>query len=119
MRTISKLLLIAIAALGLSKILPGVHAEGLVAALFFAITLAVLNITVKPILKFFTLPISCLTFGAFLLVINTLMIKLADWWVTGFKVEGWMWAFILSVALSLSTYIIEYVLDNVFGKKDD
>jgi len=101
MNIIIRLLLSAIAILICSYILPGAHVDGFVIAIVVAGVLAILNIMVKPVLVILTIPITIVTLGLFLLVINTIVILLADWLVPGFQVDGFWWAFVFSLLLSL------------------
>ncbi len=59
-----------------------------------ALVLAVLNAFIKPILVFLTIPITPITLGLFLLVINAIIVKLTDYFVAGFSVDGWVSAII-------------------------
>ena len=102
MKFIIRLLITAAVAYGLSIILtPHVRINSFVTALIFAFVLAILNAIVKPILIILTLPITVLTLGIFLLVINVLMILLADKFVSGIHIEGFLWAFIFGLLLSI------------------
>jgi putative membrane protein len=101
MRFIIRLLITAAVAYGLSMILsPHVRINSYTTALIFVLILGVLNAIVKPILIILTLPITILTLGIFLLVINVLMVLLAGKFVSGFHVEGFLWAFIFGILLS-------------------
>ncbi len=86
----------------LAYVLPGVSVAGYFAALGAAIVIGLANATVKPLLIVLTLPITILTLGLFLLVINALVILLAAWIVPGFDVSGFWWALLFSVILSLA-----------------
>ena len=103
MNLIIRLLITAVVAFLLTKILPGVHFEGFSAAIIFAIVLGLLNLFVKPILSLFGLPLTIITLGLFALVINALIILLADYFIDSMVVDGFWWAFIFSIALSLIT----------------
>ncbi|MEO6288733.1 MAG: phage holin family protein, partial [Ginsengibacter sp.] len=104
MKFIIRLVITAAVAYGLSMILtPHVRIDSFVTALIFAFVLALLNAIVKPILVILTLPITILTLGIFLLVINVLMILLADKFVSGIYIEGFLWAFIFGLLLSVIT----------------
>lgn len=70
-------------------------------ALIVALVLAVFNATLKPLLVLFTLPVTLLTFGLFLFVINALIILLASELVGGFHVANFWWALLFSLVLSL------------------
>ncbi len=110
MKTIIKLLITAVVAFLLSRILNGVHVADFTSAVIFAIVLGLLNLIVRPILSLFSLPITILTLGLFSLVINAVIILLAAHFTTGIKVDGFWWAFIFSIALSIITSILEGIL---------
>ncbi len=101
MKLIIKLLLTALAVVVLAKILPGVHVEGYGSAIIVAIVIALLRLFVKPILVILTLPITIVTFGLFLLIINAIIILLAGYFVGGFTVTTIWWALLFSLLLSL------------------
>jgi putative membrane protein len=94
-------ILSAFVLLAVSQFVPGFHVPGLGSALIAALVIGLLNGTLGLLLKIVTFPITVLTLGLFLLVINALMIKLAAHLVTGFHVTGWIPALIGAVALSL------------------
>jgi putative membrane protein len=100
-------LLYAIALLVVSKIVPGFHVAGLAPALIAALVIGLLNATLGLVLKIITFPISILTLGLFLLVINGLMIQLAASVVPGFKVHGFGPAFWGAVVLALLGMVIK------------
>lgn len=110
MKFLLKLILSALAVLLLAEILPGAQVDSYVSALIVAVVLAVLNTIVKPILVFLTLPATIVTLGLFLLVINAAMILLADYFIDGFTVSGWIWALIFSVLLSIFQSILHSIL---------
>ena len=107
MNIISRILITAVVAFGLSYILQsGIHIDTFWTALIFAVVLAIFNAFIKPILIILTFPITLFTFGLFLLVINALMILLASKFVTGFKVDGFWWALLFSLLLSILTSLL-------------
>lgn len=79
----------------------GVHIDSFVTALIIAVVLGIINAILKPILILLTLPINILTLGLFTLVINAALILLTTILINGFKVDGFWWALIFSVVLSL------------------
>lgn len=91
----------AISVLIVQYILPGVQVDDFLTAVVVAALIALLNITVKPILIFLTIPITLLTLGLFLLVINAILILLAAEIVPGFNIDGFWWAVLFSFLLSL------------------
>lgn len=106
MKLILKLLLTALAVVILAKILPGVAVEGYGSAIIVAIVIALLRLLVKPILVLLTLPITVVTFGLFLLIINAIIILMADYFVGGFEVASIWWALLFSLLLSLFQSIL-------------
>ena len=110
MKTIIKLLITALVAYLLPRILSGVQVADFTSAIIFAIVLGLLNLIVKPILQLFSLPITIITLGLFSLVINAIIILLAAHFTKGINVDGFWWAFIFSIALSIITSILESIL---------
>lgn len=82
-------------------LLTGVEIKNFLTALGVAILLGLVNTFVKPILVFLTFPITILTFGLFILVINALMLMLVDAMVDGLKIKHFGWAFLFSLLLSI------------------
>jgi putative membrane protein len=108
MNFIIKLFLNAIAVVLTAYILPGVHLESFWYAVLLAALLSVLNVSIKPLLVFLTIPATILSLGLFLLVINAFIILIADWIITdGFNVDGFWWALAFSIVLSLINGIFD------------
>ena len=82
-------------------ILPGISVPDFLTAIVIAALLALLNLTIKPILIFLTIPITIFTLGLFLLVINAVIVLIAAEIVPGFIVDGFWWAVLFSLILSL------------------
>ena len=106
MKFILRLLLSALAVVLLSNILPGVHVATFGIAVIVALVLSLLNFLVKPLLIILTLPVTIISFGLFLLVINALIILMASGLVSGFTVDGFWWALLFSLLLSLVQSIL-------------
>ncbi len=100
MRLILRILLTALAVIILAYILPGVGVESYVTAIIVAVVLGLLNFIVKPLLILLTLPVTILTLGLFLLIINALIILIADGLIDGFSVANIWWALLFSLLLS-------------------
>jgi len=96
-----RFLLSGLAVLLTAYLLPGVHVEHYGYALLVAAVLSLANVFVKPILVIFTIPITVVTLGLFLLVINAVIILLVDYLVSGFTVSGFWWALAFSLILSI------------------
>ena len=94
--------LMAGAMLLLSRYLPGFHVAGWKAALWAALWLALFNTLLKPVLFVLTLPLTILTLGLFLVVLNALMLWLTAWFVRGFEIPGGIGTTVLaSIVLSV------------------
>ena len=109
MRLLLHWVLSAIALLIISRIVPGFHVMGLWPALIAALVIGLLNATVGLFLKIITFPLSILTLGLFLLVINGLMILLASHFVREFQVYGFIPAFWGAVVLALLGMVIRAI----------
>ncbi len=106
MKLILRILLSALAVIVLSKVLPNVSVDTYLTAIIVAIVLSLLNFIVKPILVILTLPVTIITFGLFLLIINAIIILLADKLIDGFTVDGIWWALLFSLLLSFLQSIL-------------
>jgi putative membrane protein len=113
MNFLIRIVISALVAFGLAYLLDGVHIDQFTTALLLALVLAVLNAIVKPLLVILTLPITIITLGLFLLVINAAIILVGDYFLDGFKVDGFWWALLFSILLSVVSSILYSV-----GKKD-
>lgn len=92
-----------------AQLLPGVHVASFTSALVTAVVLGIINAIIKPILIILTLPINILTLGLFTFVINALLILLASKIVPGFTVDGFGWAFLFSILLSLINFFLHRI----------
>jgi len=106
MKFIMRIIVTSIIAFGLSYILKGIKIDSFWTAIILAVVLAVLNALLKPILIILTLPITVLTLGLFLFVINAGIILLADKFIDGFTVDGFWWALLFSLLLSIVTAVL-------------
>jgi len=122
MKFIAKLFVSTLAVLITTWFLPGVTISGesdsekFLTGLMVAVALAFLNAVLKPVLAFLTIPITVLTLGLFYLVLNAVIILLADKLVADFHVKGFFTALLFSIILTLVTSILEAVLGT--NKKD-
>lgn len=110
MRFILRLLITAFAALLAAYFLEGVHMADFEKALIVALVLSLLNTFLKPVLVALTIPVTILTLGLFLLVINAAIVKLADYLIDGFAVRGWLTALLFSLIVSVVSFIGEKLL---------
>lgn len=111
MNFIIRLLITAISAFLLSKILSGVYFDSFGSTIIFAILLGILNIFVKPILSILSLPITIITLGLFSFVINALMILLTDYFMSSMAVDGFLWALLFSILLSIVTSAFSIIFE--------
>src|SRR5690606_12641065 len=101
MNWIIRLLLNGLAVVLSAYLLPGVEVDSYGSALLVALILAIVNVIVKPILVILTIPITILTLGLFRLVINAALILFVDNLVSSFEVNGFWWALLFSLILSI------------------
>lgn len=106
MNLLIRLLITAVSAYVLQMILSGVHIEGFGTAIIFAIVLGIVNLIFKPIMQILGFPLTVLTLGLFALVINALVIMIVDYFVDGMTIDGFGWAFVFSILLSIITSVI-------------
>lgn len=101
-----RLLLSSVSVFLAAYLLPGIHIENFLTAIIVALVIAFLNSLVKPLFVILTIPITVLTFGFFLLVINAIIILLTEWIVSGLVIDGFWWAFLFSIVLSIISYLL-------------
>lgn len=102
----------ALAIFGAAYLLPGIQLEGFMAALILALVLGIINTLIKPIIWLLTLPINLITLGLFSLVINALMVMLADHWVTGFSASNFWWALLFSCVVSVFSTLLNSIFNS-------
>lgn len=107
MKIILKILVSSLAVFFAAYILPGVYLNGFPTAVLVAVVLGLLNAFVKPLLVLLTIPVTIISFGLFLLVINAFMIMIVDNVLDGFSVNGFMSALFFSIIVSLVTAFLE------------
>jgi len=106
---ILKLLVTSLAVFFGAYILDGVYLDGFPTAILVALVIGFLNAFLRPILIILTIPITLLTFGLFLLVINAAIILLADYALSGFTIDTFFTAVIFSILVSVITWILEAI----------
>ncbi|MGO4904566.1 phage holin family protein [Flavobacterium sp. W20_MBD1_R3] len=111
MNLLIKILITSGLVLLISNFMPGVRVDGFATALIVAVVLGLLNIFIKPILVILTLPVTILTLGLFLLVINAVIILLCSKMVDGFRVDTFWTALFFSVILS----VLQSVMNGILG----
>jgi putative membrane protein len=113
MKLILKIVVSAVAILITTGLLEdyGVYVKDFITSLKVAVVLGLLNTFIKPIFKLLTFPITLMTFGLSLLVINTIVIMMADYYVADFQISN----FIVAFAFGLIVSVVTYVLELIFG----
>lgn len=112
-KLIVKWLLYAGALMLVAHLVPGIAVTSFSSALIAAVVIGLLNTLVRPVLVLLTLPVTIITLGLFLLVINALMFWLAGSILSGFMVGGFMAALMGAVVYSLVTLVADAVLERV------
>lgn len=107
---ILKWLFTAIAIMFSAYLVPGIVVGSFWTAFWLAALLALLNITLKPILILLTLPINILTLGLFIFIINALIVWFASTLLKGFAVDGFVSALLFSLVLSIFSYIFNVLI---------
>lgn len=115
MKNIMKILLTALAVIVLSCFLPGIDVgDNYLTAIIVAVVISLLNMFVKPLLIFFTLPATIVSFGLFLFVINAVIIMLTGYLVDGFVVSGFFTALLFSILLSIfRSFLFRFFEDEI------
>ena len=116
MKLLFKWLLSAAALLFVAYIYSGVHVQSFTAALIAAAVIGLLNAVLRPVLVVLTLPVTVLTLGLFLFVINALMFWAASGLLAGFEVRGFGAALLGSLIYSVLGMVIESALGGIFSK---
>ena len=116
MKTIVRWLLLAAALLLVANIYPGVQVASFGAAMIAALVIGLFNALVRPILVLLTLPVTIITLGLFLFVINALMFYFAAAVLQGFHVDGFVAALIGSILYSLCGLVIDAALERLFAR---
>ena len=106
MKTLVHFVVSALAILITAYVLPGVEVSGFLSAFVLAVVLAAINLVVRPLLVALTLPITIMTLGLFILVINALLIMLAASIVPGFMVASFWWAVLFSIVLAVVNSVL-------------
>jgi len=107
MRFILSLLVNGILVFLIADFLDGISVDTLVTAIITGVVLGLVNFFIRPVIKLLTLPITLITLGLFLLVINGLMVLLVDKIVGGFEVDGLWPAILFAILLSIANGILD------------
>jgi putative membrane protein len=117
MKIVVRWLLLAAALLLVAQIYRGVQVTSFASAMIAALVLGLLNTLLRPILVLLTLPVTLLTLGLFLFVINALMFYFAAALLDGFRVTGFAAALIGSILYSLCGLVIDAAMERIFRRR--
>ena len=117
MKIVLRWLLLAAALLLVAHLYPGVQVTSFTAALLAALVLGLFNALLRPLLVLLTLPVTVLTLGLFLFVINALMFYFAASLLDGFHVTGFVAALIGSLLYSLCGLVIDAAMERLFARR--
>jgi putative membrane protein len=105
-----RLLVVAFGLWLASELVPGIEVRGLWTLLGAALLLGIVNAVVRPLLVILTLPITLLTLGLFLLVVNAAMLGLVAWMFDNFTISGFWPAVLGSIVVSLTGWLASYFI---------
>jgi putative membrane protein len=109
-RFFARWLATTIAVLVAVYVLPGITSTNMMSTAVAALVLGILNAFVRPVLVILTLPVTILSLGLFLLVINAVLLLLTSGLVSGFEVDGFGWAVIGSILISLTNSAVSALM---------
>jgi putative membrane protein len=110
MRFLARLVLNGVAIVIAAYVLPGLHVSGPFAALVAGAILGFVNAIVRPVLFFLTLPLTLITLGLFIFVLNALCLGLTAALVPGFDIDGFWWALLGALLVS----VVSWILNGIF-----
>ena len=115
MRFLLRLLLNGVAVLCAAWLIPGLHVDTPATAIVAGIALGLVNAIVRPLLLLLTLPLTLLTLGLFIFVVNAICLALVAWLVPGFSISGFFAALAGAIVISLVSWLLSAIL---VDKKD-
>jgi len=109
---ITRWLIITAAILIASSLVPGIQVDSVLTAIIAAGVLGLINVFIKPVLLILTLPLSILTLGVFTFFINALLLELVSCFVKGFRIDGFLSAFLGALIISVFTWFANYFINS-------
>ena len=106
MRFLARLLLNGVAIIVAAWLLPGLHISGPFPAVVAGVILGFVNAIIRPVLFVLTLPLTLFTLGLFIFVLNAICFALTAWVVPGFSVDGFWWALLGALLVSIVSWIL-------------
>ncbi|MCG9910259.1 MAG: phage holin family protein [Flavobacteriales bacterium] len=119
MKEVVRFLVNVVSVVSTAYILPGCHIDNLWTALVVSAVLGLLNFFVKPILLFFSIPVTIITLGLFLFVINGFTVWLTHKLVPGFTIDSFGWAILFSIVMTIIISISESILGLKKKREED
>lgn len=111
------LLLNALALIITAYIVPGIDVDAFTSALLAAVVLAVINTFIKPVLVLLTLPLTIITLGLFIFIVNAIVLRVTTLFVPGFSVDGWVPAILGAIVLSIASTVLSTLVKDFALKK--
>lgn len=115
-KLLARWFLLAAALLLTAHFYPGIQVQGYGSALIAALILGLLNTVLRPVLVVLTLPVTIVTLGLFLFVVNAMVFYSAAWLLPGLQVAGFGAALVASLLYSVCGMLIDTVLERVFDE---
>src|SRR5215471_11333281 len=112
MRLLVRWLLSAAALMIVAQIVPGFKVHGFGHALIAAVVIGFINATLGSLAKVVTFPLTILTLGLFLIVVNAVMLKVAAFFTPGFEVQTWTAAFIGAILITIISTFLHWLLED-------
>ena len=106
MKIVLKIVIVALAIMGLPRFIPGISVAGFYYALISALVIGAVNLLIKPLISLVTLPVNVFTLGIFGLLVNGGLLWLVALYVPGFSIDGYLPAFIGALAIAIINWII-------------
>jgi putative membrane protein len=118
MRLLLRWVLSAVALMIIARYVRGFYVQGFIPALIAAAVIGFINATLGTLVKIVTFPITLLTLGLFLIVVNAVMLKIAAAFVPGFAVNGWFAAIVGAILLSLVSSFLHWLVGEKRRERD-
>jgi putative membrane protein len=110
MKLLIRWLISTVTLMVVAHFVPGFVVNGFVAALIAALILGLINATLGTVLKILTFPLTVVTLGLFLIVVNAVLLKVAAYFTPGFTIASWKAAFIGAICVSLVSSFLNWII---------
>lgn len=111
------LLLNTLALIITAYIVPGIKVDTFTSALLAAVVLGIINTFIKPVLVLLTLPLTIITLGLFIFIVNAIVLRVTTLFVQGFMVDGWVPAILGAIVLSVASTLLSTLVRDFSSKK--